>query len=188
MDEVHSTFNTNVIAVMSMCKEFGPLLVKAKGKIVNISSIAGVIPGPFGAVYNASKAALQSYSDTLRIELAPFNVKVIAVVTGYVKSNITRTHRELPERSLYLPFEDEYNKRQTWSQTQGAMATDDYAERVLRAALSPSPPRTLWEGSKSWLVWLLLSTMPLVFWDLYLSRTFGLHKPIDYLQSHKKDS
>ncbi|THC95752.1 hypothetical protein EYZ11_004749 [Aspergillus tanneri] len=46
--------------------------MKANGTIVQIGSVAGVIPYVFGSVYNASKAALHSFSDSLRVELAPF--------------------------------------------------------------------------------------------------------------------
>jgi 1-acylglycerone phosphate reductase len=89
--EVRQTFETNLFAVITMCQTFLPLLIKAKGTIVQIGSVAGVglrsaqlqlqviktnisqiIPYVFGSVYNASKAALHSFSDTLRVELAPF--------------------------------------------------------------------------------------------------------------------
>lgn len=43
-DEVKSTFDVNVVAVMRMCKEFAPLLISAKGTIVQIGSLAGIMP------------------------------------------------------------------------------------------------------------------------------------------------
>jgi 1-acylglycerone phosphate reductase len=82
MDEVEACFRTNVYGVMRMCKAFAPLVIAAKGTIVQIGSLAGVMPYVFGSAYNATKAALHAYSNTLRIELAPFGVKVITVVTG----------------------------------------------------------------------------------------------------------
>lgn len=58
---------------MTVVKEFIKLLIASgDGRIVQIGSTAGVAPAPFGSAYNASKAALHSYSDTLRVELAPF--------------------------------------------------------------------------------------------------------------------
>lgn len=148
-DEVQATFETNVFSVMRMCQAFAPLLIQAKGTIVQIGSVAGEIPYVFGSTYNASKAALHSYSDTLRIELAPFGVNVMVVVTGGVKSNIAKTRRELPEDSLYHSLDVEYQRRQTHSQ-EGAMENTVYAEGVVKAALKTKPTRSLWRGHQAW--------------------------------------
>lgn len=65
--EVQVTFETNVFSVMRMCQAFAPLLIQAKGTIVQIGSVAAEIPYVFGSAYNASKAALHAYSDTLAL-------------------------------------------------------------------------------------------------------------------------
>lgn len=67
MDEVQKTFDVNVFGVMRMCQTFGPMVVQAKGIIVMIGSLAAVTPYVFGSSYNASKAAVHAYSDTLRL-------------------------------------------------------------------------------------------------------------------------
>lgn len=66
IDEVRDLFETNVYGVMRMCQAFTPLLVQARGCIVQIGSLAGVMPYVFSSAYNASKAALHAYSRTLR--------------------------------------------------------------------------------------------------------------------------
>ena len=185
LTEVQATFETNVFAVMRMCQTFAPLLIQAKGTIVQIGSLAGEIPYVFGSAYNASKAALHAYSDTLRVELAPFDVKVMVVVTGGVQSNIARTHRELPEDSLYHPLETEYRRRQVHSQ-EAAMETTVYAEGVVKAALKAKPARTMWRGHHAWNVWLALTLMPRMFWDYYFTKAFNLTKLTDFIQLRKK--
>lgn len=151
-DEIQATFETNVFAVMRMCQAFAPLLIEAKGTIIQIGSVAAIIPYVFGSVYNSSKGALHSYSDTLRVELAPFDVKVITVITGGVKSSIARTKRTLPEDSIYVPLTAEYERRQGHSQ-EGAMANEAYAKSVVSQVLRTVPRLYIWEGNKSWTVW-----------------------------------
>lgn len=131
----------------------------------------------FGSVYNASKAALHSFSDTLRVELAPFGyvlffhasalqsspyrlmiqfyrVNVTTVVTGGVQSRIARTKRTLVPNSLYTPIEDEYNRRVTHSQD-NAMPHEVYARSVVSQVLYGAAPwRWLWpwaRGRKTWI-------------------------------------
>jgi 1-acylglycerone phosphate reductase len=72
-------FDVNVFAPISVVKAFIPLLIVNKGSIVNIGSYADALPLPWQGVYNASKAALRSLTDNLRLELRPFNVKVVYV-------------------------------------------------------------------------------------------------------------
>ncbi|RAH82942.1 putative short chain dehydrogenase/reductase [Aspergillus japonicus CBS 114.51] len=165
LSEVRATFETNLFSVIYICQVFLPLLIKAKGTIVQVGSVAGIIPYVFGSVYNASKAALHSFSETLRVELAPFGVNVTTIVTGGVQSRIARIERTLAPNSMYLPIEEEYNRRVVHSQD-GAMPNSAYAQSVVSQLLyGPAPWRWIWpwarsrswiwEGNKSWVVWLL---------------------------------
>ncbi|KAB8260289.1 short chain dehydrogenase/reductase [Aspergillus pseudonomiae] len=169
-DDIQSTFETNIFSVMRMVREFTPLLIQAKGTIINIGSVAAVIPYVFSGIYNASKAALHAYSNTLRLELAPFGVKVMIVVTGGVKSRITRTKRTLGEDSIYLPISDAFERRVTHSQ-EGAMKNEDYARSVVNRALHVNPPRWLWQGNKSWIIWFLDSFFPRSIWVRQVERS-----------------
>lgn len=172
-DEVLKVFDTNIISVMRLCQAFAPLLIQAKGTIIQIGSITADVPYVFGSVYNATKAALHAYSNTLRIELAPFDVKIMVVVTAGVKSNIVRTHRELPEGSFYIPLDKQYQRRQLHSQEK-AMATGVYAEKVVKAVLKPTPAPWLWEGSQASLVWWVVSFLPRSFFQYYFTKLFRM--------------
>jgi short-subunit dehydrogenase len=72
-------FDLNVFAPISVAKAFIPLLIANKGTIINIGSYVDALPVPWQGVYNASKAALRSLTDNLRLELRPFNVDVVYV-------------------------------------------------------------------------------------------------------------
>lgn len=177
--ELHELFQANVFAVMRMCKEFTPLLIAARGTIVQTGSVAGLMPYAWGAPYNASKAALHAFSDTLRVELAPLGVRVVNVVTGGVKSNIARTHRTLPPGSYNLPLAVDYERRLTHSQQLG-MDTQQYARSCVRQVLSGDgwafKQRWIWEGKMSWVVWFAWSYLPAAVFDWYFTFTFKLGK------------
>lgn len=164
---------------MAMCKAFAPLLIPAKGTIVQTGSLAGVMPYVWAPLYCASKAALHAYSDTLRVELAPLGVRVITIVTGGVKSNIARVHRELPANSYMLPCKDEYENRLTHSQQVG-QDTRVYARRCVERVLASDglvKKRWVWEGSMSWVVWFVRSWLPAgPLMDWYFTRKYSLWK------------
>jgi 1-acylglycerone phosphate reductase len=158
MDEVEACFKTNLFGVMRMCQAFAPLLIEAKGTIIQIGSVAGIMPYVFGSAYNSSKAALHAYSNTLRVELAPFGVKVRVVVTGGVKSQIARMDRVLSEDSIYLPLSQEYIRRTKHSQEVG-MPTMKYATSVVSQILG-SKKAWIWEGFGANLVWFASNFLP----------------------------
>ncbi|TGJ85563.1 hypothetical protein E0Z10_g3195 [Xylaria hypoxylon] len=80
---VQRMFDVNVFGPMRMVRTFHDMVIQAKGSIVNIGSIGGIIPFIYGSSYNASKAALHHWGNTLRVEMAPFGVKVITVCHVY---------------------------------------------------------------------------------------------------------
>lgn len=175
--EVQELFQANLFSVMQLCKLFIPLLIEAKGTIVQTGSVAGILPYVWGGPYNASKAALHSYSNTLRVELAPLGVRVVNVITGGVKSNIARVHRELPADSYMLPLAGEYERRLTHSQQLG-MDTRQYAkscvQQVLRGDGWFGRQRVIWEGKMSWIVWFAWTWLPTKIFDWYFTWNFKL--------------
>lgn len=77
----------NVVALTHLCKLFGNDMVqRGLGKILNIASVAGFIPGPYMSVYHASKAFVLSFSEGLRQELKGTGVSVTVVCPGPVES------------------------------------------------------------------------------------------------------
>lgn len=143
------------------------------GLIINIGSVAAIVPYVFGSVYNASKAALHAYSQTLRLELEPFGIRVMVVVTGGVQSRIARTKRLLAEESLYSDIADEFEKRVSHSQD-GAMSTDVYVRGVVHEALKSTPKKWVWRGNRASIVWFASRWLGSWVFDLVLPRMFGL--------------
>jgi len=174
LEEIQSLFMTNLFSVMLLCKEFAPLLIAAKGKIVNIGSTAGIVPFAFGSVYGASKAGLHSYGDALRVEMEPFGVQVITVVTGWVKSNIAQNNkRDIDPGSLYYAMKDQFVAKHGGASQEGAVAAEDYARRVVSQTIRARPRPWLWQGSFAFTVW-LTTFLPTGFTDGMVSRWIGL--------------
>jgi short-subunit dehydrogenase len=87
ISDVQKQFDVNVFGLARVTKAIIPIMRKnGSGTIVNISSIGGKMYTPYGAYYHASKHAIEGYSDCLRIELKPFNIKVVIIEPGIVHS------------------------------------------------------------------------------------------------------
>ncbi|KAI1761596.1 NAD(P)-binding protein [Hypoxylon sp. FL1150] len=150
---VRETFETNVFSIMAMVQAFVGQLIAAKGLIINISSLSSVTPYVFGSVYCASKAAIAAYSRTLRMELAPFDVRVMVSMTGTVKSNTaSQSARPLPENSLYKPVQHIFEWRQVFSQNDSTFPTEVFAKELVRSSLLSERPLFLrsWFGRPDW--------------------------------------
>ena len=88
--EAQRQLATNFFGAATVCRLVTPLLrAQGRGTIVNVGSIAGLVPMPFQAFYSASKAALTSLTRALRLELRPFGVHAVMPVAKSPGSTIT---------------------------------------------------------------------------------------------------
>ena len=81
-------FDVNVYGPYRLTRAFAPLLIESKGRVVNISSISGVLSGRLAGPYSMSKHALEAYNDSLAREMQDFGVKVSAVEPGNYASRL----------------------------------------------------------------------------------------------------
>jgi NAD(P)-dependent dehydrogenase (short-subunit alcohol dehydrogenase family) len=89
MDQWRDVFETNVFGLVEVTRRAIPLLrAQGGGVICNITSSSILVPVPFYAVYRASKAAVSALDDTLRVELAPFGIRVVEIMPGPVESDM----------------------------------------------------------------------------------------------------
>ncbi|KAF2792194.1 NAD(P)-binding protein [Melanomma pulvis-pyrius CBS 109.77] len=174
---VQRMFDINVFGPMRMVRHFHDLIIETKGVIVNIGSIGGVIPYLYGSSYNATKAALAHWGNTLRVEMAPFDVRVITVISGEVSTNILKNdaHRRLPEGSYYSPLAEEFHAHVTRT-PQGATDRFDYAANVVAQSLRSKPPAWFWYGSYTRMTWFYDIFGWRTIWDSTLWKWFNLRK------------
>ncbi len=88
--EARGQFETNFFGVVRVCRAALPVLRRqGAGWVINVSSIAGVIGVPYQAFYTASKFAVEGFSEALRMEVAPFGIRVVLVEPGDFRTNFT---------------------------------------------------------------------------------------------------
>ncbi|KAI2465899.1 NAD(P)-binding protein [Annulohypoxylon bovei var. microspora] len=151
-------YDLNVWAHLAMIQAFLPLLLKSSNAlIVNQTSIGASATIPFQAIYNSSKAALALLSDSLRLELQPFGIKVVDLRTGVVRTNLIKNLQEkdnptLPKGSIYEPAREVVEKalRQGGFEGQG-MPAEQWAEAVVHDLQKANPPPVIWRGESAFL-------------------------------------
>jgi NAD(P)-dependent dehydrogenase (short-subunit alcohol dehydrogenase family) len=87
-EDLRRQFEVNVFGLVDVTQAFLPLLRQARGRIVNIGSIAGRITTPLMSPYCASKHAVEAVTDALRLELKPFGIEVSLIEPGVVATPI----------------------------------------------------------------------------------------------------
>lgn len=87
VDEARRQFEVNLFGLAAMTQKVLPHMRKANsGTIINTSSMGGKMYTPMGAWYHASKHALEGWSDCLRLELKPFNINVVVLEPGIIRT------------------------------------------------------------------------------------------------------
>lgn len=179
MVHVKNVFDINTFSVVRLAKAVVPIMAKQNsGRIVNIGSVVGDTPTPFNGLYAASKAALHSISDVLSMELRPFNIDVILVTPGGIRTNIANNGAQAftqPEDSLYKRYLPNILRRLNASQTMGPWSAEEFAEDVVSKSLMKRPPAHVMNG-KSWQVFYVFKWLPRT-WSLYLFQRMYLSKP-----------
>ncbi|WP_298424199.1 SDR family oxidoreductase [Rhodoblastus sp.] len=94
----------NIRALTELSLLFAPKLIEAKGRLLNVASVAAFMPGPGMAVYYASKAFVLSFSEALSVELAPRGVTVTALCPGPVPTGFQERARFSPKMSGLFRF------------------------------------------------------------------------------------
>ncbi|TLD28204.1 hypothetical protein PspLS_03757 [Pyricularia sp. CBS 133598] len=149
LETTKSLFDVNVFGVMRVTQAFAPLVIAAAGCIVNLCSILGHMNMPWKGVYEASKAAVEMLSETLRLEMQPLGVRVVSLVTGAVGTNITAaaSHSELRDGSPYKvkSVEDAIHKLTSGNDGIKRTPVDDFAKKVVEDILGGVSGR-IWRG------------------------------------------
>jgi NAD(P)-dependent dehydrogenase (short-subunit alcohol dehydrogenase family) len=180
-EEMQNQFSANVFGPMQLVRTVASVMRKSGGgTIVNIGSISGIVTTPFAGAYCASKAAMNSLSDALRLELAPFGIRVVCVQAGGIRSKFgdssaARVQRIMKPDSWYASIRDSVDKRAQESQS-NPMPAEELAQRIVSIVESNHPPAIVRLGTKSFLLPFIKTFLPTTVLDAVFRKRFGLHK------------
>src|SRR5699024_2719613 len=177
--ELKQQFATNVFAPLALAQLCFPLLRQSpKATIVNLGSVSGILTTPFSGAYCATKAALHSLSDALRMELAPFGIQVITIQPGAIESEFGNNASQsllatLPKDSVYQPLKPFIEARANASQ-QNSTSTTAFVKQMVAAIEEANPKAETRIGSGSTALPLLQRLLPLKVGVGILTQMFGL--------------
>src|SRR5690348_10785694 len=140
IDQARSIFETNFFGLIRMTRAVVPhMRQQGRGRIINIGSVLGFLPMPYGALYAATKHAIEGYSESLDHELRTRGIRVSVIEPAYTKTPFDANFLE-PDATL-----DEYRavRSAVNNRVKEVMATADQprivADVVLRAASAARP-------------------------------------------------
>ncbi|KAM3842683.1 17-beta-hydroxysteroid dehydrogenase type 2 [Diretmus argenteus] len=188
--------DVNFLSTVRMCQVFLPLLRRSRGRVVNISSMAGELPIPMFSPYAASKAALSIFSRVMRLELAGWGVKVAIIQPAGFKTNIFRSEEEQSRcqeeilQGLSPEAREDYGDvyisslQSSLSKMVAQMSEDLHPvlEDMRHAVMSVDPKRLYTPGQTGWLLPFLYRVCPTALSDIILTRlfTFGDCRPAGF--------
>jgi NAD(P)-dependent dehydrogenase (short-subunit alcohol dehydrogenase family) len=183
MKDVRQIFEINFFGQVATLQAFSRLLRKQRGRIVNITTVGVNLALPFGGLLNASKSAFAKWSDTLRLEMHPFGVRVSAVEPGAISTPaVDKTLGNLEEviSNLSPEAQAQYGDmirnfgRRGYAMEKNGSSPDVVAVAVHHALTSARPRIRYRVGKHAQLLSLLPRILPESVMDTLLRKIVGL--------------
>jgi short-subunit dehydrogenase len=183
-DAVERQFRVNVLGAIALIQQVIPVMrEQGGGKIINVSSLGGRIAFPFGGLYSASKFAIEGLSDSLRRELAPFNIQVSVIEPGAVHNEFLEVisqelDRAVPD-ALNTPYKAAFENLENLDKITRAQAwtSEQVAKVILKAIRAKHPrPRYIAATAGDFLVFMMTKALPLRWVDLFWQKFYGIDR------------
>ncbi|KAL2126653.1 hypothetical protein VTI74DRAFT_474 [Chaetomium olivicolor] len=177
-------YDTNLWGPLRTIQAFSDLLIASQGRVVNISSVGAAVNTPWIGVYASSKAALNSLSDTLRLELAPFNVSIVTIMVGTVATPFHTNEPDvvLPPSSRYTSIRDTIN---SWAKGEAGPkggSVEEFAKSIVEDIVGNGKNAQVWKGANSGIVRFVSRWVPSSILDGMMSSGQGLDELSKSLQ------
>lgn len=184
LQDLRQQFETNLFGVLRVTQAVLPgMRERRSGRILMMSSVAGIVSPPTYGAYSSSKHALEGLSNALRLEVYPFGIEVILIEPGYIVTNFQQTARDLaqsyaqnaqsgPYAKIYASTFAGANKSRSKSKT-----TPEDCARVMLQAIEAPHPKARYEVTElaKFAAWgkRLMSDRAV---DAFLRRKFGIKR------------
>jgi 11-cis-retinol dehydrogenase len=184
MESMRQIMDINFFGHVEMTKKFLPLLItKRDSRVVNICSVAGILTAPMKSAYSASKYALESFSDCLRREMAPWGLRVSILEPGPMRTPIIEGHDQSMKKFWN---ESSIDVQERWGEDflnvqskklsaslfyRHAENPDKVVQALQHAVLNSKPEIRYRPGWQSKLFFLPLSMAPAWLADFIINRT-----------------
>ena len=186
IDEARRQFEVNVFGLARLTQLVTPAMraqadapLARRCRIVNVSSIGGKFYEPLGAWYHATKFAVEGFSDSLRIELAPFGIDVIVIEPGPIRTEWNEISREsLTETSRGGAYEEQADRvRKVMARADRApmgSKPDVVAKKIVSAVLANTPRARYPVGRGAGTVVRARKLLPDAAFDYVVKGAFGV--------------
>ena len=153
IEDARRQFEVNLFGLANMTKAVLPSMrAKKSGKIINITSMGGKIYTPLGSWYHATKHALEGWSDCLRLELEPFNIDVVIIEPGAIKTEfgdvMLAPMMERSGNSAYGAMAKKMAEMTKKSYEQGNSSDPTVIAQVVSQAIKAKKPKTRYAAGK----------------------------------------
>jgi len=140
LEQAKSIFDVNLFGVIRMTKAVLPLMRQQRsGRIVNISSVLGLIPAPFSALYASSKHAIEGYSESLDHEVRGSGIRVVLVEPAYTRTGFDTNVLVDDQKNEHYATARAKAEAVFRSVMTTADSPDVVAEAVVTAAIAATP-------------------------------------------------
>ena len=183
LDEFRNQLEVNRTGHLAMTQATIPALRLRRGRIVNITSIGGIVATPFFGPYNPSKYGLEAISDCLRVELRPWGIKTIVIEPGSIATEIwssgldqfDRTEERMPAEARSLYGKAIGSLRRAAAETGARGIPADHAAAVIEKALVTARPRARYQiGRDAHAMATMSRLLPDRLWDRAVGRIMQL--------------
>ncbi len=179
VEKIRQNFELNVFALIALTQLVIPGMRRAgRGRIVNVSSVAGRVARPLSSIYDSTKHALEAISDGLRGELAPFGVLVVVIEPGFILTEFVEAANEASQSIIedagpYAPWFA--NFQQAYARARSIAGQPEDIAALIHKALTARRPRLRYAAPRHARLALALKRfLPERWFDYVMNRQAGI--------------